>query len=90
VLSTDSRKSITDTLLAVSGSQDVVDASLDFLDRVQVATVSHRLVDLILALEQLSDAAACPLHWVGSGKGSQAGESKQSKGGLHFDVGADV
>ena len=39
MLSTDSRESITDTLLAVSGSQDVVDASLDFLDRVQVATV---------------------------------------------------
>jgi len=82
VLSTDTREGVADALLAVGGGEDVVDAGLDLLDRVQVAAVRHRLVDLILAVQQLSDAAAGPLNWVGRGEGSEAGNSKESKGGL--------
>ena len=43
MLSADSRESVADALLAVGGSEDVVDAGLDLLDRVQVAAVRHRL-----------------------------------------------
>merc|ERR550517_2121746 len=76
---------VTDALLAIGSGQDVVDASLDLLDRVQVPAVGHCLVDLVLAVEKLSDAAASSLNWVSRGKGSKAGEGKQSKGGLHFE-----
>merc|ERR1711936_358088 len=86
VFSTESRNDIADALLAVGGCEDVVDALLDVFDRVQVAAVLHCLVDLILALEQLSDAAAGSLNWVGRGEGSQAGQGKQSKDSLHFDM----
>ena len=43
VFSTDSREGVADALLAVGGGEDVVDAGLDLLDRVQVAAVRHRL-----------------------------------------------
>ena len=43
MLSADSRESVADALLAVGGGEDVVDAGLDLLDRVQVAAVRHRL-----------------------------------------------
>merc|ERR1711936_428301 len=79
VFSTESRDDIADALLAVGGGEDVVDALLDVFDRVQVAAVLHCLVDLILALEQLSDAAAGSFNWVGTGQG------KQSEDSLHFD-----
>ena len=42
-LSTESGDHVADALLAVGGREDVVDAGLDLLDRVQVAAVSHCL-----------------------------------------------
>ena len=43
VFAADSGEGIADAFLAVGGGEDVVDAGLDLLDRVQVAAVSHRL-----------------------------------------------
>ena len=43
MLSAKSGDDVTDALLAVGAGKEVVDASLDLLDRVQVAAVRHRL-----------------------------------------------
>ena len=47
VLPTYSGDGITDAFLAVGGGEDVVDAGLDLLDRVEVAAVRHRLWEIM-------------------------------------------
>ena len=59
MLSTDTREGVADALLAVGGGEDVVDAGLDLLDRVQVAAVLHCLWGII----RVMNGKLLLLHW---------------------------